>query len=144
MTAFEFLGGAKAIAQTLGAMLLHGTLLALLALILVRGARLRPAWQAAVWLVVLAKLVLPWGPAMPFSLADLIASLRGSDPGPAITIPADPFSPAAQTPKTMGAIAFFPKIPAAAPAGRRRIWNKIPSRTALMTCTSSSSPGVSR
>ncbi|MCW5808837.1 MAG: hypothetical protein KIT31_41180, partial [Deltaproteobacteria bacterium] len=91
MTAVELTTGAKGIVQGLGMMLLHGTVLALLALILARGARLRPSWQAAVWLVVLAKLVLPWGPALPFSLADVIASLRGSSPPPAITIPAAPF-----------------------------------------------------
>ena len=50
----------------------QGTVLALVALAICRG-RLRPAWQAAVWLVVLVKFVLPWGPAMPWSLADLFA-----------------------------------------------------------------------
>ncbi|HET9624540.1 MAG TPA: M56 family metallopeptidase [Kofleriaceae bacterium] len=54
----------------------QGTVLALLAFALTRAGRLRPGWQAAVWLVVLLKFVLPWGPAMPWSLADLIAALR--------------------------------------------------------------------
>ncbi len=51
----------------------QGTLLALVALAITRVGRLRPAWQAAIWLVVVAKLALPWGPAMPWSLSDLIA-----------------------------------------------------------------------
>jgi len=54
----------------------QGTLIALVALAVVRGGRLRPGWQAAVWLVVLVKFVLPWGPALPWSLADLFAALR--------------------------------------------------------------------
>src|SRR4051794_10567749 len=53
-----------------------GTVLALLAFAVVRFGRLRPGWQAAVWLVVLIKFVLPWGPALPWSLADLLAALR--------------------------------------------------------------------
>ena len=61
-------------------MALQGTVLALLALILVRGGKLRPAWQAGVWLVVLVKFILPWGPALPFSLADVISSLQGTAP----------------------------------------------------------------
>ncbi len=68
---------AKAVLGALAMMAVQGTVLALIALVIVRGRRLRPAWQAAVWLVVLAKFVLPWGPAMPWSLADVIASLRG-------------------------------------------------------------------
>lgn len=68
----------KTVLATLGMMAVHGTLLAIAALLLVRFARLRPAWQAAIWLVVLVKFVLPWGPAMPWSLADLLASWRGA------------------------------------------------------------------
>jgi beta-lactamase regulating signal transducer with metallopeptidase domain len=79
---------AKGAMSMLAMMAVQGTLLALLALVLVRGGRLRPAWQAAIWLVVLAKFVLPWGPAMPWSLADLIASLRGGDvAGPIVVAP---------------------------------------------------------
>jgi beta-lactamase regulating signal transducer with metallopeptidase domain len=52
----------------------QGTLLALVALVATRIVR-RPAWQAALWLVVIAKLAVPWGPAMPWSLSDLLASL---------------------------------------------------------------------
>jgi beta-lactamase regulating signal transducer with metallopeptidase domain len=63
---------ARTALATLAMMAVQGTLLALAALLIVRGGRLRPAWQAAVWLVVLGKLVLPWGPAMAWSLADLI------------------------------------------------------------------------
>jgi beta-lactamase regulating signal transducer with metallopeptidase domain len=57
----------------------QGTVLALLAFAVARGGRLRPGWQAAVWLVVLVKFVVPWGPAMPWSLADLFAALRHHD-----------------------------------------------------------------
>jgi beta-lactamase regulating signal transducer with metallopeptidase domain len=79
---------AKSALASLGMMALQGTILALLAVALVRG-RMRPAWQAAVWLVVLVKFVLPWGPAMPWSLADLIAILRGdAAEGAAIVLPA--------------------------------------------------------
>lgn len=64
---------AKAVMVTLGVAALQGTLVAILAMILVRAGKLRPSWQAAVWLVVAAKFALPLAPAMPFSLADVIA-----------------------------------------------------------------------
>jgi beta-lactamase regulating signal transducer with metallopeptidase domain len=67
---------AKTAVETLVLMGAQGTVLALLALVIVRGGRLRPGWQAAVWLVVLVKFVLPWGPALPWSLSDLLALLR--------------------------------------------------------------------
>ena len=73
--------GAKALMTLLGALAVHGTLLALFAIVLVRGARLRPAWRAAVWLIVLAKFALPWGPALPWSLADVLAMVRGGGGG---------------------------------------------------------------
>src|SRR5438094_6368991 len=67
---------AKAWLATLGMVALQGTLLALLAIVVTRAiGRSRPAWQAGVWLVVVAKFALPWGPAMPYSLADLFALL---------------------------------------------------------------------
>ncbi|HEX3476980.1 MAG TPA: M56 family metallopeptidase [Kofleriaceae bacterium] len=66
---------ARTLVESLAMMGIQGTLLALVALGVVRGGRLRPGWQAAVWLVVLVKFVLPWGPAMPWSLADLVAAL---------------------------------------------------------------------
>ena len=80
MTVVEAGLAAKSVAGALAMMALQGTVLALLAFALVRGGKLRPAWQAAVWLVVLVKFVLPWGPALPFSLADVISSLQS---GPA-------------------------------------------------------------
>lgn len=67
---------AKGVLIMLAMMAAQGTLLAVLALALVRARRMRPSVQAAVWLVVLVKFVLPWGPAMPWSLADLVAYLR--------------------------------------------------------------------
>jgi len=66
---------ARAVVESLAMMGAQGTLAALVALAVVRGGRLRPGWQAAVWLVVLVKFVLPWGPALPWSLADLLAAL---------------------------------------------------------------------
>ena len=63
----------KSLVVTLGMMAGQGTLLALLAFALTRAGRMRPAWQAAVWLVVLVKLSIPWGPALPWSLSDIIA-----------------------------------------------------------------------
>ena len=71
---------AKGVIAALGMAALQGTIVTLLAIVLVRAGRLRPAWQAAVWLVVLAKFALPWGPAMPWSLSDAIA-LFTSDSG---------------------------------------------------------------
>ncbi len=77
---------AKVVLGALAMMAVQGSVLALIALVLVRGRRLRPAWQAAVWLVVLAKFLLPWGPALPFSLADVLASLRGEVVGGPILV----------------------------------------------------------
>lgn len=67
---------AKAAVTTLAMMAAQGSVLAVLAVVLVRAGRLRPSWQAGVWLVVLAKFVLPWGPALPWSFSDLVAYLR--------------------------------------------------------------------
>lgn len=68
-------GIAKAWLATLAMMAGQGALLAIVALVLTRAGRLRPAWQAAIWFVVALKLALPWSPAMPWSLSDLIAHL---------------------------------------------------------------------
>jgi beta-lactamase regulating signal transducer with metallopeptidase domain len=71
--------GAKVWLGTLAMMAVQGTLLAIAALALTRaGGRLRPAWQAALWLVVIVKFALPWGPGLRFSLSDLVASLFSS------------------------------------------------------------------
>lgn len=87
----------KAALGSLAMMAVQGTMLAMVALLIVRGGRLRPAWQAAVWLVVLVKFVLPWGPSLPWSLADLIAMVRGDGGGAALelAIPAAAAAPAA-------------------------------------------------
>jgi len=83
------IAGARSVVELFALMAAQGTVLALLGFAVVRGGRLRPGWQAAVWLVVLAKFVLPWGPAMPWSLADLFAALRvHHDTGPLIAAPA--------------------------------------------------------
>jgi beta-lactamase regulating signal transducer with metallopeptidase domain len=67
---------------------LQATALAIAALVVVRAGRLRPGWQAGVWLIVLAKFVLPWGPALPWSFADLIAALRHAGDAPVVIAPA--------------------------------------------------------
>jgi beta-lactamase regulating signal transducer with metallopeptidase domain len=83
----------KTLVETLGMMAATGTLLAVLALVVTRAGRLRPAWQAAIWLVVLIKLSIPWGPAMPWSLSDLLAMFTAHDaPAPS------PLPPALQGP----------------------------------------------
>jgi beta-lactamase regulating signal transducer with metallopeptidase domain len=73
------LAGAGAIAKAwLGALAMiaaQGTALAALALVLSRAGKLRPSWSAALWLVVVVKFALPWSPALPWSLADLVAAL---------------------------------------------------------------------
>jgi beta-lactamase regulating signal transducer with metallopeptidase domain len=76
VTALVAMGGvAKAWLVMLAMVAAQGTVLALLALALTRAGRLRPSWQAAIWLVVIVKFALPWSPALPWSLADLIAAL---------------------------------------------------------------------
>jgi len=70
---------AKAWLVTLAMMAGQGTLLALFALALTRAGRLRPSWQAALWLVVTIKLALPWSPGLPWSLSDLIAAFSSTD-----------------------------------------------------------------
>lgn len=71
----EASGSMKSLVQTLAMMAAQGTLLALFAYALTRTAKLRPAWHAALWLVVVVKFVLPWGPGLSFSLSDLIARI---------------------------------------------------------------------
>jgi bla regulator protein BlaR1 len=67
--------------QTLAMMAAQGAMLAIVAYVLARITRPRPAVEAALWLVVIGKLALPWGPAMPWSLADFIAGMREHDGG---------------------------------------------------------------
>ncbi|MFN0251482.1 MAG: M56 family metallopeptidase [Kofleriaceae bacterium] len=73
---------AKDAMGTLGMMAVQGTVLALIAIALVRVGKPRPAWRAAIWTIVLVKFALPWGPAMPWSLSDLVASLSTSEAVP--------------------------------------------------------------
>lgn len=75
---------AKTWLATLGMLAVQGTILAIIAFALTRVGRLRPAWQSAIWLVVTVKFALPWGPAMPWSLSDLIATMS---PAPAPAVP---------------------------------------------------------
>ena len=76
----------KDVLSTLGMMAVQGSVLVALALVLTRGRRIPPSWQAAVWRVGMVKFVLPWAPALPWSIADLIASLRGDAPAAAISL----------------------------------------------------------
>ena len=107
MTLIEAGTTAKSVIATLGMMALQGTIVALLAVALVRAGRLRPAWQAAVWLVVMAKFALPWGPAMPWSLSDLFALASAGEGGGALVIATAQAPAAAVTPASGPAIAWL-------------------------------------
>ncbi|HUS27719.1 MAG TPA: M56 family metallopeptidase [Kofleriaceae bacterium] len=108
MTALFTAGAlAKAWLATLLMMAAQGTLLALLAFVLARAGKLRPAWQAAIWLVVTVKLALPWGPSMPYSLADAIAMFR-DHPAPAPMLHIAPSAPVvATTPDAWPAVGWL-------------------------------------
>jgi len=83
-------GAAKAWLGALAMIAAQGTLVALIALALTRAGRLRPSWQAALWLVVIAKFALPWTPALPWSLADLIALVTSHGGGSTVASTAPP------------------------------------------------------
>ncbi len=104
---FELAVIAKGTLGTLAVMALHGTALAAVAFGLGRAAGLRPAWQAAVWLVVMTKFALPWSPALPWSLADVVAMLRGESGGFALPglVPAS--SGAAAAPALLPALGWL-------------------------------------
>lgn len=107
MTTVITLGAlAKAWLATLLYMAGQGTLLAIVAFFLARAGKLRPAWAAAIWLVVMVKLALPWGPAMPYSLSDVIAMFTAheSHPLPAI-MPGAHF--VARTPEAWPAVGWI-------------------------------------
>jgi beta-lactamase regulating signal transducer with metallopeptidase domain len=76
---------AKGVLALLAMLAVQGTVLALVAVAVTRLTRRMPAVTAAVWLVVLGKLALPWSPALPWSLADVIAWLRHGEAAAAIT-----------------------------------------------------------
>jgi beta-lactamase regulating signal transducer with metallopeptidase domain len=78
---------AKGVVSLLAMLAVQGTVLAILALVLVKVARSRPAFGAGVWLVVLAKFAVPWSPAMPWSLSDIVAWLRHEDVAAIATAP---------------------------------------------------------
>jgi beta-lactamase regulating signal transducer with metallopeptidase domain len=86
----------------------QGTILAIVALALTRLAgRLRPAWQAAIWLVVVVKFALPWGPGLRWSLSDLFALLTRSAP-PEVASPLPPaLAPLPPAPHAWHAIAWL-------------------------------------
>jgi beta-lactamase regulating signal transducer with metallopeptidase domain len=66
---------AKHVVTALALAGLEGSALALLAAVVCRG-NVRPAWRAAIWLVVIARFALPWTPELPWSFADLLAGAR--------------------------------------------------------------------
>jgi beta-lactamase regulating signal transducer with metallopeptidase domain len=87
----------------------QGTILAIVALALTRLAgRLRPAWQAAIWLVVVVKFALPWGPGLRWSLSDLFALLTRSAPPLDVVSPLPPaLAPLPPPPHAWPAIAWL-------------------------------------
>nr|MBA3500428.1 M56 family metallopeptidase [Deltaproteobacteria bacterium] len=97
---------AKSIVATLGMMALQGTVVALIAMLLVRTHRLGPAWQAAVWLVVAAKFALPWIPAMPWSLSDVLALFTSESSGGVVIVAMKSAAPA-PTPSLAPAIGWL-------------------------------------
>jgi beta-lactamase regulating signal transducer with metallopeptidase domain len=73
---------ARAGVELIGLALVHGTALAAIAWLLSATLlrRARPAVLAALWTIVLVKFVLPVGPAMPWSVSDLLSlALGGGD-----------------------------------------------------------------
>ena len=97
---------AKSWLSTLGTMAGQGVLLAIIAVVLTRAGRLRPAWQAGIWLVVVIELALPWRPALPWSLSDLIASFSGG--GGDASVAAVPVAAKSSAPTlTAGAIGWL-------------------------------------
>lgn len=74
--------GAKTAMSMLAMLAIQGTVLAIVAALVLRVVGRRPGLAAAVWLVVLAKFAVPFMPALPWSLADLIAHWRHTEVGP--------------------------------------------------------------
>jgi beta-lactamase regulating signal transducer with metallopeptidase domain len=71
----------------------HGTVLAAAAWVLTRTVlrRARPAAIAALWTVVLVKFAVPFGPAMPYSISDVIEAFRdGGAPAAGAVVHAAP------------------------------------------------------
>ena len=98
---------AKGWMTVVGMTAVQGLVLALVALAITRAWKLRPSWQAAIWLVVIAKLALPWGPAMHGSLSDLLAGLsHHSEPDAAVWLP-PALRPLAPAPSAFAALAWI-------------------------------------
>jgi beta-lactamase regulating signal transducer with metallopeptidase domain len=104
------LGGGGAIAKAwlaaLAMIAVQGTLLAAFAYVLARAGKLRPSWQAALWLVVIVKFALPWSPALPWSLADLIAAFTAHRDAGASVVTATA-QPAASAPHVAASLAWL-------------------------------------
>src|SRR5688572_10673996 len=78
MSALAWMGdAAEGLLRLVGLAVLHGTVLAAVAWLLSATLlrRARPAVLAALWTVALVKFALPVGPAMPWSLSDLLDAL---------------------------------------------------------------------
>jgi len=95
--------GAKTAMSVLAMLAVQGTLLAIVAAVLLRAAGRRPGLAAAVWLVVLAKFAVPLFPALPWSLSDLIAQWRHPEVGPLAYEAAAPIGPEP-------AVSFYPAL----------------------------------
>jgi beta-lactamase regulating signal transducer with metallopeptidase domain len=97
---------AKGIVTMLGMMALQGTIVALIAMLLVRAMPRLSAWQAAVWLVVLAKFAVPWIPALPWSLSDVLALFTAEQQSGVVIVAMKSAGPAA-TPSLLPAIGWL-------------------------------------
>ena len=108
MSALIVAGGvAKAWLVTLGMLAAQGTLLAVIALAFTRTGRVRPAWTSAIWTVVLVKFALPWGPALPWSLSDLIAALSSSTGADATVVGPPALQPAPPAPHLWATVGWL-------------------------------------
>ncbi len=120
MTAIDRLHqAAAALADVAATAVVHGTLLAIAAAVIAATAlrRARPAAHAALWLVVLLKFVVPFGPGARFSLASLYERATAAEAAPTVTMvltpgataaaPTPPAAPAPRHPIALGRVAAW-------------------------------------
>src|SRR5262245_56499671 len=117
-----------AVTETVSAWLLqavvYGSLVAALTWLLIKSVfrNARPAVHAMLWLVVLVKFIVPWGPGASYSLASLLGDWTGVRPpvpqaAPPVTMPAESCGVAYVFVESMpGAAAAPTQCTAAAPA----------------------------
>jgi beta-lactamase regulating signal transducer with metallopeptidase domain len=97
---------------------LEGSVVALFALAIAGRRQLRPAWQAAIWLVVLVRFALPWTPELPWSIADLLASVRGGDASSTVAVVGGATPAAAEASSVWILLLLAWLVPAAVLVGR--------------------------